>query len=197
VSSTERKDEQNGTDGEAGSACPAACGDARPVVLALPVLGPSVLFHLEERGRVFRARPHARVLPKLLLVAAKTALTLYCRTIFVCRTVVGLFRTQAGRRLRDRRAREMYAGRQLYPARVCHRPAVERNEDSPALAEAGARASASFWALAARAPLLWAAGGGAPGTQSQQARPVRHAGAARCAALPQEREKRYSREYKK
>ena len=44
------------------------------MVLALPVLGPAVLFHLEERGRVARARPHARVLH---VVAAKTALTLY------------------------------------------------------------------------------------------------------------------------
>ena len=62
VSSAEGEDDQNGSDGEAGGARPAACGDAWAVLLALPVLALPVLFHFEERRRVASARTHCEAL---------------------------------------------------------------------------------------------------------------------------------------
>ena len=55
---------QRGPDGEAGGAHPAAVGDARSVVLALPVgvLALPVLLRLEEWRRVAAARPHVTAL---------------------------------------------------------------------------------------------------------------------------------------
>eukprot|EP00964_Phaeocystis_antarctica_P143531 scaffold109093_cov33-Phaeocystis_antarctica.AAC.2 len=52
----------------------------------------------------------------------------------------------------------MYAGRQPYPARVCHRPGVERIKNSVTLAEAGVRASASHLGSERQGPLLRNAG---------------------------------------
>ena len=62
MGSAEGEDDQNGSDGEAGGARPAACGDAWAVLLALPVLALPVLFHFEERRRVASARTHCEAL---------------------------------------------------------------------------------------------------------------------------------------
>ena len=64
---------QRGPDGEAGGAHPAAVGDARSVVLALPVrvLALPVLLRLEERRRVAGARPHVTALVSARAVLAE------------------------------------------------------------------------------------------------------------------------------